>query len=457
MRPLEVISLVLIGISIYLLIFKKDEKKFLPILFIAILLTLLQYYVEGFRWQLNIALFLLPFLYIQYRFLLYRFLFLKILTSIWYLTSLIIPILIPVFSLPEPAGIYDVGTETFYWKDTTRLEWFTVNDSSDVRKLVVQAWYPGKRENQSKPEPYLDYIDLRAKTMAEAGKIPFFFPTHLKYVKSNSYKNINVIKNDRKGLPILIFSHGITGSRLLHQILFESLASKGYTVFALDHSYDSNISIFPDSTVADYRSDLTGHVDSIKIRKKQIETRAKDVTFVINKIEEIQENKVISKLNNALDLNKISVGGHSYGGATAIYASSLDNRIIKCVILDGWFSPLPDEVISSGVQIPILCLGRPSWKDSDYPLNYNKLEALIDNSKSDKFNIFMKNTLHLDFTDIPVFSPLIRYVMDVGSNPSHVSINSVNDISFLFLEKATNRQLSENLEKYLDNKIFTQK
>ena len=69
----------------------------------------------------------------------------------------------------------------------------------------------------------------------------------------------------------------------------------------------------------------------------------------------------------------------------------------------------------------------------------------------------MKNTLHLDFTDIPVFSPLIRYVMDVGSNPSHVSINSVNDISFLFLEKATNRQLSENLEKYLDNKIFTQK
>ena len=124
--------------------------------------------------------------------------------------------------------------------------------------------------------------------------------------------------------------------------------------------------------------------------------------------------------------------------------------------LDGWFSPLPDEVISSGVQVPILCLGRPSWKDSDYPLNYDKLGTLIDNSKSDKFNIFMKNTLHLDFTDIPVFSPLIRYVMDVGSNPHHISINSVNDISFLFLEKTINRQLSESLEKYLDDDIFTQ-
>jgi pimeloyl-ACP methyl ester carboxylesterase len=456
MRPLEVISIVLIGISIYLLIFKKDEKNFLPILFFAILLTILQYYFEGFRWQLNFALFLLPFLYIQYRFSLYNFLFLKILTGVWFLTSLATPILIPVFSLPEPNGVYDIGTETFYWKDTTRLEWFTNNDSSDIRKLIVQVWYPGEKENYRIPEPYFDYINLRSKTMAEAGKIPSFFPTHLKYVKTNTYKNINVIKNDGKKLPVLIFSHGITGSRLLHQILFESLASRGYAVFALDHSYDSNVSIFPDSTFADYRSDLTGHIDSLELRKKQISTRTKDISFVIDKIEEIQENKVVSKLNKALNLNKISVGGHSYGGATAIYASSLDNRIIKCLVLDGWFSPLPDEVITSGVQIPLLCLGRPSWKDSDYPLNYDKLEALIDNSKSDKFNIFMKNTLHLDFTDIPIFSPLIRYVMDVGSNPSHVSINSVNDISFLFLERTMNSQLSENLEKYLNSRVFTQ-
>lgn len=456
MRPLELISLVLIGISIYLLIFKKDEKNFLPALFAAIIFTIFQYYLEGFRWQLNLALFLLPSLYLQYRFSWYQLIFLKTLTVVWFLVSLLVPLLIPVFSLPVPDGSYDVGTETFYWKDTTRLEWFTKEDSLDVRKLIVQTWYPGNREGQNNAEPYLDYIKLRSKTMAEAGKIPSFFPTHLKHVKTNSFKNINIVKEKNKKLPILIFSHGITGSRLLHQILFESLASKGYVVFALDHSYDANISIFPDSTFADYRSDLTGNPDSLQIRKKQINTRAKDISFVINKIEKIQENKVSSELNNSLDLTKISVGGHSYGGATAIYASTLDNRIVSCLALDGWFSPLPDEVISSGVQIPILCLGRPSWKDSDYPLNYDKLETLLDNSKSDKFNIFMTNTLHLDFTDIPVFSPLIRYVMDVGSNPHHISINSVNDISFLFLEKTINRQLSESLEKYLDDKIFTQ-
>ena len=131
--------------------------------------------------------------------------------------------------------------------------------------------------------------------MAEAGKIPSFFPTHLKHIKTNSFKNINIVKEKNKKLPILIFSHGITGSRLLHQILFESLASKGYVVFALDHSYDANISIFPDSTFADYRSDLTGNPDSLQIRKKQISTRAKDISFVINKIEKLQENKISSE------------------------------------------------------------------------------------------------------------------------------------------------------------------
>ena len=82
MRPLELISLVFIGISIYLLIYKKDEKNFLPALVFSILLIIFQYYFEGFRWQLNFALFLLPFLYFQYKLSFHRFLFLKILTSI---------------------------------------------------------------------------------------------------------------------------------------------------------------------------------------------------------------------------------------------------------------------------------------------------------------------------------------------------------------------------------------
>ena len=45
---------------------------------------------------------------------------------------------------------------------------------------------------------------------------------------------------------------------------------------------------FPDGSVADYRSDITGDPDSILIRRNQIITRAADIRFLINQLERIQ-------------------------------------------------------------------------------------------------------------------------------------------------------------------------
>ena len=453
MRPLETISLFLIGVSIYLLIFKKDEKKFLATLFFSIFGVILQYYIEGFRWQFNLALFILPFIYLRVKFFKQKNIVLNTITIIWFFLAAFIPYIIPVFDLPDPDGECEIGTRLFCWTDSTRSEWFTNEDSTDFRKLVVQSWYPGEKKNKSDPEPYMNYMALRAKTMAEAGKIPSFLPTHLGYVKSNSFKNIPVKILDQK-LPVLIFSHGITGSRLLHQALFEHLASQGYAVFAINHSYDANITIYPDSSIADYRSDLTGHPDSLSIRKNQIITRTKDIIFLINKLEEIGSEKTNSILFNHLDLTKIAIAGHSYGGATAIFASKLDNRIKSCFVLDGWFSPLPEEVMNSGLNIPLFCIGRPSWDDSDYPSNYKNLEMLLSASTSQIFHVFVKNSLHLDYTDIPLFSPIIKYVMDVGENPPMKSIKIINDLAFLFLEKTLYENKNIDLNNYLTDKIF---
>ena len=145
-----------------------------------------------------------------------------------------------------------------------------------------------------------------------------------------------------------------------------------------------------------------------------------------------------------LDLTKIAIAGHSYGGATAIFASSLDNRIKSCFVLDGWFSPLPDKIVTSGLDIPLFCIGRPSWDDSDYPSNYKNLELLLNASTSQKFHVFIKNSLHLDFTDIPLFSPVIKYVMDVGKNSPEKSIK-IQNLKFLadFIELKSKKRESK--------------
>ena len=135
--------------------------------------------------------------------------------------------------------------------------------------------------------------------------------------------------------------------RYLHTSFAEKLANHGYVVIGLDHSYDANITIFPDGSIADYRSDITGHPDSIIIRKNQIDTRANDIRFIINELGRIQSGKIKHVLNGYLDLNRIGMAGHSFGGATSTLVSFLDERITASIALDTFILPVPATSIGN--------------------------------------------------------------------------------------------------------------
>ena len=455
MFSLEILTLSFLLITILLFFFHKNRNFFLVFLLLTIGFAVSQYFLEGFRWQFLPCVYLLPTTYIIHRYQTEKIkLIFKVFISVWFVFAIIIPYIIPVFSLPIPNGKYTIGTETFHWVDSSRLEWFTNENPNDYREIMVQIWYPGINNLNKKVEPYMDFINLRAKTIAAAGGLPSFLPSHLNMVKTNSHKGITCI-NENTNLPVIIFSHGITGSRHLHQALFEHLSSQGYVVAALDHSYDSNLTVFPDKRIADYRSEITGHPDSINIRNQQINTRGLDISFVLDQLEKIQSGIIVSNLTNKLNLKNIAIGGHSYGGATAIVSTQKDNRIKACFILDGWISPIPDSIITTGLKTPIFSIGRPHWKDSDYPNNYHHLKDLISNSKGSSYNIVIQNTLHLDYTDIPLYSPIIKHVMDVGSLAPEISQPLINNLILDFLDSYLLNKPKKNLKNNLNNKLVS--
>ena len=457
MRPLETLNLTLLLITILLLFFDRKRIMFLLLLFSTITVAILQYSIEGFRWQFYIFIYFLPAIYfchIKQKDCIHSSI--KIFFSLWFFLAFAIPYAIPIFSLPDPEGEDFIGTETFHWIDSSRLEWFTEEKLNDYREIMAQIWYPGTSHRNKEVEPYMDFIQLRSKSIAAAGNLPSFLPSHLNLIKTNSYLKIPCI-NKEGGLPVVVFSHGITGSRHLHQALFEHLSSKGYIVVAFDHSYDCNLTIFPDGRIADYRSEITGHPDSIKIRSQQIKTRTKDIIFVLNQITKIQRGNLESVLNDKIDLEKIAVGGHSFGGATAIHSAKTDKRVKACFILDGWITPIPKATIKSGLTKPFLSIGRPSWEDSDYPNNYNLLNELISSSSGPLRNLIIKKTLHLDYTDIPLYSPIIKHVMDVGDLPPSVSHRLINNLIFTFLESYLLDKSAENYKKILDNELISVK
>ena len=452
MKPFEIITILLTAGSLLSLFFYRRSGPFLYLLFLASIAAIVQYLADGLRWQMLAAIYIMPAMFITYKYeVLNRFT--RAILGVWFLISAFIPWAVPIFTMPAPKGDFPTGSETFHWVDSSRLEWFTHEKGEDVREIMVQAWYPCEKSNSIDPNSYMDFMNLRSKTLASAGKIPAFLPSHLDMIITNTRNNVDCSEKLAK-YPVFIFSHGITGSRHLHQVLFEHLASKGYVVFAPDHSFDANLAIFPDGKIADYRSEITGHPDSILIREKQINTRAFDIGFIIDQIRKIETGIIDSKLSGRLDLDRVALGGHSYGGATAVLASYNHEIVKACVVLDGWISPIPDKVISEGIHVPFLFMGRPSWDDSDYPGNYERLADLIAHSSNEEYDLRINRTLHLDYTDIPLMSPLVKHVMDVGDLDPSTTLSLINDLVLGFLEIHLLERDEKGLKKALDNNLL---
>ena len=106
--------------------------------------------------------------------------------------SVLLPLLVPIISFPDPRGDYAVGSLIHHWVDGDRDEWFTPEDPNDKRQLMLQTWYPSIETNSEKL-PFLDHLKIRAKTIAQAGKFPSFLAMHLERIKTNSVLNSPVL------------------------------------------------------------------------------------------------------------------------------------------------------------------------------------------------------------------------------------------------------------------------
>jgi hypothetical protein len=130
--------------------------------------------------------------------------------------------------------------------------------------------------------------------------------------------------------------------------------------------------------------------------------------------------------------------------------SFLDSRITATLALDSWMNPVPRDVIEKGLMQPFLHIGRPHWDDSDYPSNYSLLDALIQNNRGPSHRITIKNTLHMDYCDAPLFSPLVQIILDVGKMNRHRSVYLVNQISLEFFDQYLQNTPSLMLNKKID-------
>ncbi|WP_246072948.1 alpha/beta hydrolase family protein [Paenibacillus dokdonensis] len=371
MRLFEILLVLsCLALLLDLLFIKRSAQKTGVLLSIgSSVIFVVQLLVEGYRWQLLLvyimtALLLLIVLFRHSR----KMLDIKLGKILKYILSSIIVILLvvstslsvylPVFHLPKPDGPEKVGTQTFHFTDQNRDEVLT-EDQSDKRELMVQVWYPTENKNNNKREAlfpkdkemFKKYIQTYAKSL----NLPDFVFDYWKYSKTNSYENVEILPSTSP-YPLVLLSHGMGTSRVLHASQAENLASHGFIVVTIDHTYSTFATIFPDGHVADYKTKIT----TIDDRERIGNIWTRDVEFVINQIEKLNSGTIESQFKGKIDLNNLGVMGHSFGGATAFNTTYLDHRIKAGINMDGSLFEVENRDV---INKPFMFIRSGSFKD----------------------------------------------------------------------------------------------
>ena len=277
--------------------------------------------------------------------------------------------------LPALPGPYAVGTISLEAIDTKRLDPYA--PTPQPRRLMISAFYP-TTDNHHPFAPYLP-----TALAAAADQYLGFPPGFLEQIQTRSYANARL--KEVPDIPVILFSPGLGSSREASQILLEGIASYGYFVVAMDHSYDAEIVEFPDGELV-FGLGLNG--DTLAL-----ETRTKDTSFVLDQLGNstfIQQ--VPGIVHRKPENNHVAMFGHSLGGATTLQAMGVDRRIIGGCNLDG---PLSSSQLTTFINRPFLQFGRANHTRFNDPA----WEAVWKHLTGWRAEIELANSTHFTFLD----------------------------------------------------------
>lgn len=283
----------------------------------------------------------------------------------------------PSWAYPEPTGPYVVAGVSSTYTDDARPETYDADDSN--RWLNVAFWYPS------------DYT------------------------------------GGDHTLPLIVFSHGSFGVKESNASLFLELASHGYVVCSIDHTYQclgatsgDGKKVGMDST---YMKQVLSSSDK-SVEKRQelarlfsewMEIRMGDIAFVLDTVKACagSDDTGLNGVYQLIDTSKIGVMGHSLGGSAALGIGRVRGDVGAVVALE---APFMYDV--KGVEN-----GAFVWEDAPYPVpvlnvytdsswdklstapQYAQNDAILHDGGGMTYDIYVKGAGHMTLTDLVYSKP----------------------------------------------------
>ena len=284
------------------------------------------------------------------------------------------------FSYPEFSGRYHVGSKSFVFSDPYRLEPFT-QDQVENRKLSVRFYYPT-----------VDPIDFEENYQ----KLPVISDTSWKYLVGHQQRNGKRLKysnyrdakweiflesplsKQQADYPVLVFSHGYGYSAEAYSGISAELASQGYIVISINHTFGANPSDIGEQQQTWAAPLLKENVGAY------LPIWSEDQIFVIDTISQIN-NSPNSSFFQKLDLARLGLFGHSYGGAASYYTAAQDPRVKAIMNIDGTIFNAEDIYIEQPFAFILS-------KDHQPKFNFEQAGA-------QQYKIRLPEFEHVSFTD----------------------------------------------------------
>jgi len=316
--------------------------------------------------------------------------------------ALFLAIIFPQYAQPEITGSYEVATAKYTWTDSSRVDEFS--QSGENRALTVEFWYPD---------------------------------------------------NADKTYPLVVFSHGAFGFSGSNYSTFAELASNGYVVASIGHTYQAFYTMDTSGKLTIVNNDFikraseinavhdTLHEEEIfNTTQEWMKLRTDDENFVLNKILSECKNAEEDTLFSTINPEKIGLMGHSLGGATSAQIGRERTDIDAVIVLDG--TMLGEEIAFENNAVVL--------NDTPYPIPLLNVYAEDHYTNSielvgDAYNNFyatqnavcayetvFKDAGHLNFTDLPLFSPTLAKMLGVGTIDERYCIETMNEVVLEFFD-----------------------
>jgi len=358
-----------------------------------------------------------------------------------------------LFPVPDPypiTGPYPVGTRELHLVDPNRLELYGENPEAP-REIMIQIWYPAEPGKSDQRTRWMPGVEYAAPAIAELLDLPAFALNHLKYVEGNAYLEAPPLIGEEP-YPVLIFLHGWNGFKEQNIFQVEELASHGYVVIGINHTYGSVLTLFPDGRQVpiDHSALPSGVSDEIYDQASDILTLqwSEDIDLVLDELVNLDQGDEDWFLDKSLDLEKVAVFGHSTGGGAALRFCMTDVRCGAVLGMDVWAEPIQGVIQEHTLRKPAAFLYSDDWNTLDNPdRNYGLIGQAAEKADSPISEITLQGTKHYDFTNLPMFSPLSSVLGLKGPIDGKLVLKIINAESLAFFDRYLREDRSISLEE----------